>query len=352
MSKSPFSQHEIAGEWNPINDKGPDYYSQGSNKKVWWICNKGHEWEAVIYSRVKGAGCPYCSGRKAGYGNSLLDNDKGKVCRDWNYEKNLRGPECYLPYSGSKVMWICKKGHEWKAKISDRTRGNGCPYCSNKKVGYGNSLADNDKDGICKEWNHEKNFKSPNEYAPISNKKVWWICNRGHEWKALISSRTGSNKSHCPTCNESKGEKQISKYLENKGIKFEKQKKFQSLGRLRYDFFIPRLSLLIEYDGQQHFDPKNYFNQKSSFEKARIRDRKKVVFAAKRGYSMFRISSCMFKYTGETLGRLFSYINRSATKGSLFVYVHHLENSKAKEIYRKQRALFLTSTPKQSVGSE
>ena len=36
-----------------------------SHKKVWWKCSKGHEWQAVVASRNRGSGCPYCSGRKA-----------------------------------------------------------------------------------------------------------------------------------------------------------------------------------------------------------------------------------------------------------------------------------------------
>jgi hypothetical protein len=37
------------------------------NKKVWWICEEGHEWQATVKSRVKGRGCPECNknlGRK------------------------------------------------------------------------------------------------------------------------------------------------------------------------------------------------------------------------------------------------------------------------------------------------
>ena len=36
--------------------------SMGSGKKVWWLCNKcKNEWQASIYSRSYGKGCPYCS---------------------------------------------------------------------------------------------------------------------------------------------------------------------------------------------------------------------------------------------------------------------------------------------------
>ena len=49
-------------EWNYEKNKNlkPEYISVNSNKKVWWKCDKEHEWEAVISSRNKGAGCMLC----------------------------------------------------------------------------------------------------------------------------------------------------------------------------------------------------------------------------------------------------------------------------------------------------
>src|SRR3954451_15878595 len=35
--------------------------TNGSGKKVWWLCKYGHEWEAAINPRTKrGVGCPEC----------------------------------------------------------------------------------------------------------------------------------------------------------------------------------------------------------------------------------------------------------------------------------------------------
>ena len=336
---TPLSSHKLSKEWNPRNICLLSKYSQGSSKKVWWICLKDHEWEAIIKNRTKlGSGCPYCSGRKAGYGHSLADKDRGDVCKEWNYSKNSKKPKDYTPTSQKKIWWICAKGHDYEAKICHRTNGSTCPYCAKRKVGHGNSLKDNDRGDICKEWNHKRNSKGPEQYLPTSSKKVWWVCSKSHEWESIISNRT--NGSNCPTCRESKGEKYISEYLETKGIIFERQKTFKSLRRYRYDFFIPALSLIVEYDGQQHFDPENYFNKKGSLEKTKARDNTKIVFAAENGHSIFRISSCMFKHLDEIIDRFLEYFSKNVVTAPLFVYTHHLENSKAKEIYREQRTLF------------
>lgn len=54
---------ELCQEWNYSKNKlGPENYTRGSSKKVWWICSKSHEWDAVIYSRTgQGTGCPICA---------------------------------------------------------------------------------------------------------------------------------------------------------------------------------------------------------------------------------------------------------------------------------------------------
>ena len=38
----------------------------GSRRKVWWICDKGHEYESVIGERTSGRGCPQCWGQNRG----------------------------------------------------------------------------------------------------------------------------------------------------------------------------------------------------------------------------------------------------------------------------------------------
>lgn len=54
-------------EWNyDKNEISPNKTTYGSNKKVWWKCSKGHEWEASVDNRNRlKVGCPYCSKEKS-----------------------------------------------------------------------------------------------------------------------------------------------------------------------------------------------------------------------------------------------------------------------------------------------
>lgn len=54
---------ELSNEWNfdKNNELTPYNVSYGSERKVWWICtNCNYEWEAKVYNKVKGSGCPQC----------------------------------------------------------------------------------------------------------------------------------------------------------------------------------------------------------------------------------------------------------------------------------------------------
>ncbi len=57
----------IANEWNYNKNVKlkPNEVLPGSKIKVWWICQKcNFEWQAAIYSRVNGRGCPKCAKKK------------------------------------------------------------------------------------------------------------------------------------------------------------------------------------------------------------------------------------------------------------------------------------------------
>ena len=192
----------LAREWNYEKNKGlnPSDVLPGSDKKVWWKCQNGHEWQAVINSRNSGCACPYCAGLHAIIGETDLQTVNPSLAKEWNYEKNDGlTPNDVLPNSNKKIWWKCTRGHEWQAAIDNRNNGHNCPYCSGKKIiaGY-NDLKTVNPD-LAKEWNYEKNDPLfPEQFTANSGKKVWWKCTRGHEWQATIDSRNSG--CGCPYC--------------------------------------------------------------------------------------------------------------------------------------------------------
>lgn len=193
---------DVAKEWNSEKNGKlkPDFFTANSSKKVWWKCKKGHEWQAVIQSRNKGNGCPYCSGIIAIKGENDLQTVNPSLAEEWNYERNKElTPSDVLPNSDKKVWWKCKNGHEWQAMIGNRQKGQGCPYCSGRKVLKGYNDLQTVNPDLAQEWNYQKNGSlTPFNVTVGSNKKVWWKCCNGHEWQALICHR--NKGSGCPFC--------------------------------------------------------------------------------------------------------------------------------------------------------
>ena len=209
MSKCLATTHpDLAKDWHPTKngDLTPYDVIGGKDEKVWWKCDKGddHVWNAIIYSRKKGSGCPVCAGRQVGKSNCLAIKGK-KIAKEWHPTKNGDlTPNDVTIGSYKKVWWQClkNKSHEWKTQINWRVNDDlGCPYCSNQKTNDSNSLATLYPD-LVKEWHPTKNgIVSPKKVNPGSHKKVWWQCLRNptHEWKTQISLRAKLDR-NCPFC--------------------------------------------------------------------------------------------------------------------------------------------------------
>lgn len=197
---------ELLVEWDYDKNKmlSPTHLSAGSNKKAWWICDKGHSYEKSISAKVKGIGCPIC------HGNVILkgfndfetwcrENNSENLIAEWDYEKNT---ECKPTTIGKGyrniVWWKCPQNHSYQSYVYNRTKGVGCPYCAGKKTLRGYNDLETLNPNLTKEWNYDRNILKPYEVTLGSNKKVWWKCFKEHEWEATISHRTRGRG--CPYC--------------------------------------------------------------------------------------------------------------------------------------------------------
>lgn len=193
---------KIRVQWHPKNVASPDAFKPQSSKKVWWRCDKGHEWEAIIASRTNGAGCPYCSHRKTPKEASLATLFPN-LALAWHPSLNQHiTPALVTPGSNKKVWWLCSKSkqHVWKTAIGARCRGKGtgCPYCSNRKADQSNNLSTH-KPNLASEWHPTLNGNlTPHQVTFSSGRKVWWLCTKGHAWQDSIYYRT--KYPSCPSC--------------------------------------------------------------------------------------------------------------------------------------------------------
>lgn len=206
------SQHpELMCEWDFDKNSTilPSQVASGSEKKVWWKCDKGHSWMATINSRAAGRGCPYCTNQKVLTGFNDFLSLHPELRDEWDYEKNEDcRPEQYTEGSTHKVWWkcpVCNKS--WKTSIHQRTIGHSCPKCGVEKnkvnrlrtYAQKNPLFDNYPE-LKAEWDFEKNKSIDlSLIAASSNSFAWWKCSKGHSFRTRISTRTLKGVG-CPYC--------------------------------------------------------------------------------------------------------------------------------------------------------
>jgi len=299
---------ELAKEWNYEKNKNltPKMVGICSGKKVWWKCKKGHEWNALISSRNLGVNCPFCSNKKVCKDNCLATLNP-ELAKEWNYEKNKSlTPKMFGICSGKKVWWICEKGHEWECSIIYKNKGS-CPYCSNRKLCKDNCLATLNPE-LSKEWNYEKNGDlTPYDVFLNSTKKVWWICEKGHEWISDVHHR--NNKNGCPKC-----AKRISKgckvWLDKLNI--ENREKHIKISNINYyaDGFVKSTNTIYEFLGDFYHGNPVFFNPnkinkktKSSFFKLLYKTIKKLNNCSINGYNI------IYKWEGLNKEYEYKFIN-------------------------------------------
>ena len=95
----------------------------------------------------------------------------------------------------------------------------------------------------------------------------------------------------CPKCSTSKAELRIIQLLEDNNIGFEWQYDKcinpKTGYPLPYDFYIPNMNLLLEYDGIFH---SQQVYKSHDLHKTQVHDRYKNMWARKNGYNLIRIN--------------------------------------------------------------
>lgn len=255
---------DIAKEWHPtLNEElTPNNITAHNDKKVWWLCSDcGNSYKTSVYSRTSlRTGCPICSNRMVVVGVNDLTTTHPHLAEEWNYIRNgTLKPTNIVAGSNTKVWWKCKEQHEWKATVCSRAAGRECPICAQKERPVSRqktlllqkgSLLSNYPD-LAAQWHPTKNKNiSPDDVTAGSSRKAWWICEKGHEWEAVISSRVSGRG--CPYCNyehsTSFPEQALYFYLSQVTYAINR---YTFLGR-EIDIYLPLLNIGIEYNGRYY----------------------------------------------------------------------------------------------------
>lgn len=233
-----------------------------------WQCHKGHAWKAKLNSIMhKGSWCPHCAG------NARLNlNVAARVAA-------ARSGHCLSKaYKNNKtpLHWRCAQGHEWKASLDIvKNTGTWCPHCSKAmrlSIDVAAKIAASNG-GYCLSLQYER-----------TRTHLRWQCAEGHEWDASLNS-VKNQGCWCPQCSSGKSERAVRHIFEtlfpdHSFMKCRPEFLRSEKGRrLELDGYCSTLKLAFEYQGEQHYDPNNFFNRQAgdAFASVVRRDRLKVL---------------------------------------------------------------------------
>ena len=172
------------------------------------------------------------------------------LVKEWHPTKNGElTPSDVTHGVHTKVWWLCSNGHSYKQQINNKAiLKYGCPECSGRRASESNNLSTQYPE-IVKEWHPTLNKElKATEVTYGSEKKAWWLCPKGHSYKATINNRT-LRQSGCPQCSNQSSEPEIRILTELKYLFDDVVSRYKENG-IEIDIYLPQFNLGIEYDGQ------------------------------------------------------------------------------------------------------
>jgi len=232
--------------------------------KVIITCKEHGDFEQSPKKHLLGQKCARCRGVKK-YNNEefIITANNNK----YNYEK--------VVYNGTKtkITITCPIHGDFKQIPGGHLLGYGCIKCGGKE-----KLT---KSNFIERSNIIHNYKYDYKLTEYKNSHTLLsiICDKhGVFLQSAASHLSGCG---CPTCNESKGEREISIILDKLCIKYTREYKFKKCKykkELRFDFYLPDINYCIEFNGRQHYEEVPNFGGRDEFEEIKKRDNIKIDF--------------------------------------------------------------------------
>lgn len=233
----------------------------------------------------KGTGCPICGSIRTGNSKKVLLKDflkRSKLVHEDKYDYSLIK---ILPLAKEEISIICPLHGMFKQTPFKHMTGQGCIKCAGVAIS-------NTEEFISKAIAKHSNNYTYNKCNYINAKtKVIVTCKKHDDY--LITPNNHLRGRGCPVCKESKGELKIRNFLIANKIEYKREYSLPN-SRYRYDFYLPKLNILIEYDGILHYEPIDYFGGDVYLSDRIQKDKDKDNIARVLGYILIRISYKQF----------------------------------------------------------
>ena len=233
----------------------------GIKKKVTAYCRKHGAVTHYAEHWLDGKGCEYCNGKF--YPPDFLQMARKAQGQEYTY----RGVN-KITSASSRVMVHCgNPNHKWhRMMVWLVLQGSKCRECA----GRHQPLEQRCSDFIRRsEKKHKDLFdysRVPSQYVN-NDTPVEIRCLQHNYWFSVTPDTHLRKYGGCPICNLSKGEFTILLWLRDHHIRFEKEPIWHHNNErclreyLKPDFWLPDHNLVIEYNGEQHYEEVAHFKK-------------------------------------------------------------------------------------------
>lgn len=251
---------------------------ENSKSEIDIICSKHGLFKQTPNQHLKSKGCVKCLGNYSLTNKEFIEKSILKHGFKYNYTlvryENMK----------SKIDIICSKHGIFSQKSSAHLDGNGCPKCSGKNK--------TSKEFIEECLNIHKGIYSyqNTEYVKSSD-KIIVTCSMHGDFKQKASTHLSGHG--CPKCKSSKGELKIMEYLIKNNINHFQEYNFNDCRiklPLKFDFYLPKHNICIEYDGVQHFKSIDFFGGYERLKYTQLCDSIKDTYCIDNSINLIRIS--------------------------------------------------------------
>lgn len=196
---------------------------------------------------------------------------------------------------------VCQ--NEFEIKQCHFIDGQGCKFCNLKNRDFG-ALTNEEflkrVSGCISDFVFLSEYK--NNHTPIVIK-----CERCGNIFQQIPYHIFDRGIYCNSCNGTKGEQSIERYLRINNIDFIAQYRFEDCKDkkpLPFDFYLPDYNICIEYQGIQHYKPIEYFGGENRFIGQTKRDAIKREYCQNNNITLLEISYKEFNDIDKILDSL------------------------------------------------
>ena len=250
--------------------------------KICIICPVHGEFWQTPNKHLNGEGCRKCGIQNQSNSKKYTKKDFIERARKVHGNKYDYSKVEYIN-NKTKVCIVCPEHGEFWQTPNAHLQGQGCYKCFRH-------VYDN-KSFICES---RKIHGNKYDYSKVAYKslhnKVCIICPEHGEFWQEPSSHIHL-KCGCPSCSQSHLENDTYSFLKNEEIIFEQQKKFNWLGLMRLDFYLPEYNIAIECQGIQHYQPIEFFGGKKAYNDLIRRDKIKKQLCEEHNIKMIYVDN-------------------------------------------------------------